>query len=305
MIYEYALDPLLISDPICRLIVNGMGYSKGRLVSKFPSHWEDLIHIVLQDSDVLPIQRKRMIEIVNRLKDRMFPRDYVFDENDTWIENAIFEHNERPFRAILASSNPGRKSYVLCDDNIDENNPLWDVDTTVTIPRKSEMMAETARLLLESAKEVIFVDPHFSLEKRHSKPLEAFMSILSNRTADIRLRRIEYHIDNKIKASCFMDKLCAHIMPKLKLPKDLTMKIVRWEKHDELHNRYILTNKAGVSFHHGLDEGRGTDEVTILSEDSYKQRWKQFNRATCPFNFCDGFEVTSKSVKQINSSSWG
>ncbi|MCX9018967.1 hypothetical protein NLN96_18370, partial [Citrobacter portucalensis] len=46
--------------------------------------------------------------------------------------------------------------------------------------------------------------------------------------------------------------------------------------NEQLHNRYVLSNLAGVCFMHGLDEGEGTDDVSILSEEVYNKRWENY-----------------------------
>ncbi|EKQ3816619.1 hypothetical protein PX972_003144 [Escherichia coli] len=35
-------------------------------------------------------------------------------------------------------------------------------------------------------------------------------------------------------------------------------------------------NVAGVCFMHGLDEGEGTDDVSILSKEGYNKRWEHY-----------------------------
>ncbi|HDT1782175.1 TPA: hypothetical protein QHT09_004128, partial [Escherichia coli] len=48
------------------------------------------------------------------------------------------------------------------------------------------------------------------------------------------------------------------------------------EGNECLHNRYVLSNVAGVCFMHGLDEGEGTDDVSILSKEGYNKRWEHY-----------------------------
>ncbi|HDS5057394.1 TPA: hypothetical protein QH133_004791, partial [Escherichia coli] len=48
------------------------------------------------------------------------------------------------------------------------------------------------------------------------------------------------------------------------------------EGNERLHNRYVLSNVAGVCFMHGLDEGEGTDDVSILSKEGYNKRWEHY-----------------------------
>lgn len=45
-----------------------------------------------------------------------------------------------------------------------------------------------------------------------------------------------------------------------------------------MHNRYVLTELCGIQFGTGLDTGGAgeTDDVTLLSEEQYGRRWKQY-----------------------------
>jgi hypothetical protein len=274
-----------------------MGFSKGRLVSQFPTHWDDLVNTAI--ADAMPIQKKRITELICRLKSRLFIRKSEFwEKKNTWIENAISEHRVEPFRAILSKSNPGSKTFILGENDLDEFNKLWAVDSNITINRKTEEMANTIRLLLESAKEVIFVDPHFGPEEaRYCKPLKAFLEILINMKV-----RVEYHTATRSTSDFLKESLFSNVSRIV--PHGISLKIIRWRPHPELHNRYILTNKGGISFGCGLDEGSGRDEASLLSEKSYKEKWRQYNKATCPFEFLDGFEVKYNNVSQIDRTMW-
>ena len=89
------------------------------------------------------------------------------------------------------------------------------------------------------------------------------------------------------------------------MPDDITLKIIVWQSHHELHNRYVLTNPGGISFHHGLDDGPGTDELSLLSRDSYINRWRQYQKCTSPFTFRIGLKVNQTGVEPIESVDWG
>lgn len=303
MIYEYALEPALLTEiSVCRQIVNSLGIPKGRLASQFPEHWEDLVHVAL--ADAMPVQKKRIEEMLIRLRNRMFPRMHLWDDQLDWITNADQEHKVKPFRAIVSTSNPGKRPYILSEADMDDNNQFWKADTTITIRREAGIMASAVQLLLESAKEVILVDPHFNPgNARHRRPLERFLQIIVNRKTDLQLRRLEYHTSTSATSAYLQQTIRQEICPRL--PDGLTLKIIKWDSHYELHNRYILTNRGGISFLHGLDDGSGTDDVTLLSEASHKKRWRQYQKATCPFTFNDAFEVTKTSIKAIGPSEWG
>ena len=305
MLYEYALEPTLLTQPsACRLMVNSMGFSKGRLVSQFPEHWESLVHVILADPDMMPMAKKSILVKLSQIKQSLFPRTCCWDDSQTWLNNVMQEHGVQPFRAILATSRPGNNKYILCEDDLDETNKLWKADTTVTINRDATEMASATRLLLESAKEVILVDPHFDPGlPRYRRPLERFLQILSNRSTSIPFRRFEYHTATDATSS-YLEKVATQELCRM-MPDDITLKIIVWQSHHELHNRYVLTNPGGISFHHGLDDGPGTDELSLLSRDSYINRWRQYQKCTSPFTFRIGLKVNQTGVEPIESVDWG
>jgi len=75
------------------------------------------------------------------------------------------------------------------------------------------------------------------------------------------------------------------------IPEGLQVTLYQWqEKSDgqKLHNRYILTDLGGVSFHHGLDTGRDgeTDDISRLASKQYECRCR------LPFGFCKNMNET-------------
>jgi hypothetical protein len=47
-----------------------------------------------------------------------------------------------------------------------------------------------------------------------------------------------------------------------------------------IHNRFVLTDRGGVKFGIGLDDDNGkdgqTDDVDLLSQESFDLRWRQY-----------------------------
>lgn len=69
----------------------------------------------------------------------------------------------------------------------------------------------------------------------------------------------------------------------------LKVTLYQWRERpggQKLHNRYILTDLGGVSFHHGLDTGADgeTDDLTRLDLDQYLFRCKQYDPAAPAFD---------------------
>ena len=70
------------------------------------------------------------------------------------------------------------------------------------------------------------------------------------------------------------------------IPAGLSVTLFQWQERpggQKLHNRYILTDLGGVSFHHGLDAGADgeTDDITRLDREQYLIHCKQYD-IKCP-----------------------
>ena len=72
-----------------------------------------------------------------------------------------------------------------------------------------------------------------------------------------------------------------------------------------LHDRYILTDLAGVSIPQGLSECRAeeadTTEISLLSQEVFKHRRTQYSAENngC-FKFVDGWKIASGSIEPIS-----
>jgi hypothetical protein len=55
---------------------------------------------------------------------------------------------------------------------------------------------------------------------------------------------------------------------------------------ERLHDRFVLTDRGGVLSTYGWDSGEPgqTSEVSLLDEDSYLLRWKQYQRENAAFD---------------------
>lgn len=294
MIYEYAVEPEMLLDAECaEFLCSSFGIPRGRLVSEFPEDWYSRVFAAVDD--VPPIAGKRIEEALNKLAARMMPRKHGWDDRDArcWLEKAEDEHGVRPFRAILATTNPRVSRSVLQREQLHESTGLWNVDTQQSVARTADAMAKSAKALLDCAREVYFVDPYFGAEEpRFRRPFEGFLEVLANRTNRLPLAGVELHVE--ARASADFVKLQCEGRFRDSVPRGLKVRVMRWKEHKEFHNRYILTDRGGMYFGIGLDEGEGTDDVSLLSDASYRQRREQFQRSTSSFDFVDQFEVVGR-----------
>ena len=203
-----------------------------------------------------------------------------WNDSTSWRENAEREHDERPFHAILARTNPNSHAHVLTESDLDDGaTEYWAVSRGLTVSRKAADMAEAVASLLRCSSIVIFIDPHFKpKEPRYRRPFEAFLERMIRRRPGGMPKRIELHTaaDRKRTEESFREEL-----PRC-VPEKMRVRVRRLREKqggEKLHNRYILSDLGGVSFGYGLDEGDegATDDITLMDRAQYELRWSQYS----------------------------
>lgn len=236
--------------------------------------------------------------ITERLRDidaKLFQTGRAYNPERSWTLNAKTQHAATPFRAIITKENPDSHSHVLLPDDLGERNALWQVPRGDLIARSAEDLANSVEKLLYISKEILFIDPHFNSEKfQFRRPLGLF---IEKALCGTPVTRLEYHLktdDSKMSSDQFKQscesKLCGII------PAGNKVIFYRWrmrEAGEVFHARYILTNCAGVSFDHGLDEGEAgqTTDVSLLDTTLYQKRWRNFQCDTAAYELIDQVEV--------------
>jgi len=286
MIYEYALEPELVASWTdrrdCRYYMTSFGYDHGRVVSRFPRHWKKLVWQAFGSTDDLA--RQRIEVLLACLSDRMVKRGYAnWDPTSaSWLENAEREHQRLPFHAILARTNPRSHPVVLTDADLEEDDDgRWAVKRDRFVVRNTEEMANAVAPLLQYSSQVLFIDPYFSPERlSHRRPLEAFLERLVRLGISDPPQRVEVYTAEK-KEENFFRRECETKLPQC-IPEGMRVRFRRLRQRadgEKFHNRYILTDLAGVFFGIGLDEGAEgeTDDVMLMGRELYEKRWSQYS----------------------------
>ncbi len=291
MIYEYALEPEMVAAWCtdhykCQFFKNNFGSEQGRLVSRYPKKWARKVWESFTGTS--EIERKRLEELLMRLREIMIKRkEIVWDENNTWLENAVLEHARHPFRAILVRNNPAERPEILSEDDVSASScPGWDNPHGVTVNRRASEMATAVQSMLACCSWVKFIDPYISPTRPDYRPsLQAFLKILVNERPVGPPDFVEIHTGLHDATADFLKQKYIDI-----IPSGLQVTVYQWEsipKEQELHNRYILTDLGGVSFLHGLDTGGGGnnfDDVNRLALTQYTLRCKQYDPAEPAFD---------------------
>ncbi len=288
MIKAYALQSeLLSSGPVCRYLYEKFGYSRGRVIARYPEEWVEMVKASLGDCQTM--ERHTIIErLVMIQRSALLPRDHDWDKGKMWLDNAIEEHTKRPFDAIISQNNPNNVAAVIREADLDEEKePRWRAETQRRIERTAREMAACAALLLRYAKEILFIDPHFNPQaRRFQQPLKAFLQEVAKRPASNPVNRIEIHTGHaKTGTKDFFHAECVKHLPSI-IPRGMKIRLVRWDQ-THLHNRFILTDSGGLKFSHGLDDHNGRppkhDIVDLLEQEPYKATWKEYQRGSSNF----------------------
>lgn len=282
MIGEYALEPEMIAAWCtdhykCKYFREKFGTTQGRLPSRYPKKWERKVWDAFAGGS--DMDKTRLTELLVRLGETMVKRkDITWDENSTWLENAVREHGRYPFSAILARNNIKNISGILCEADLDDSSPEYSSHGK-SVRRNVPEMVEAVKSILLCCRWVKFVDPYISPSRPDYRPsLEAFLKILAGERPVGLPSSIEIHTGLHAATETFLQEKYIQI-----IPAGLRVTLYQWvaiPNEQELHNRYILTDIGGVAFLHGLDtskENNSKDDIFRLARNQYDLRCEQYS----------------------------
>jgi hypothetical protein len=288
VIHEYAVEPSLLNNwNDFRYFSEQFGISRGRLISRYPKNWQQMVYQSLTSCP--PIEKAKIVERLSRMKDRMITRQSMWDPQREWLTNAEYEHGRQPFRAILARYNPRSQAFVLEGHVVEEAHPLWKVEVSQPVARTQQEVAACVGPLLRISHNILFVDPYFRPSRYEYRMLFATLLEWAVYQRTSGPPRVEMFVSTKMDPSeqCFFDE-CRKHLPDL-IPSGIQVRIGLWSQRaggEEIHNRYILTDRGGLKFGNSLREGEAgtTDDINLLSEDQHKLRFGQYAGPTYAFD---------------------
>lgn len=298
MIYEYAFDPQVFSEwSNCRYLAEMLGFSKGRVISKFPKKWSK--HVI--DSippDCSDITRTRIVAKLKQLAPCMINsnREYVLEKQD-WMSNALFSHNLIPFRAVVSASDPNHVNSVINVTDIEEGHELWDIEHSCAIIRDSIEIVNSLRLLLLLCRDLIIVEPHFKpAVARFKNTLVQILQTLQSQqrrcdvVPSITIIKKYDPLDNDFSLKC-----STHFKEHLTSISGIRfICLSEFPGGQRLHNRFVLTNLAGISLGIGFDEqpdSISTDDAFILDSKHHLERWKMYSDVGSHFTIENEFVI--------------
>ncbi len=306
MIYEYALEPALLNNwEDFRYFTEKFGFFQGRFISRYPRRWKKMVIASLSETGP---KRTKMVERIRKLDDRMLTRPHEWKPEKDWLTNAEAEHGRRLFRAILAKDNPRRHDDVLLGGDVEDDTPLFKIEGNITIPRSAREIATLVAPVLQHAEEILLIDSNFGPENpRHRHLMKKFLAAAISGRGTSPLKRVEIHlkekaIKNKEQSAAFFRSQALEKLPRL-IPECMNVRLVRWsdgDSNDRFHNRFILTDRGGLQFGDGLDDGGGKDQVSRFGKESETYRYlrKLYEKGSSTLDFIDEVEIVGTSTQR-------
>lgn len=304
MIYEYAVSPHLFKNrENLQLLFQAFEPGSGRLISDYPRRkWIQYVRTFIKKSIQEESERNAWIELLillerHAISERQGP--FWSDSDDfNWIVNAIHEHHRRPFRGILDDKGyPDEPDVISLGVSMYSHN-RWKAPSTQSIPRCAPDMVRSVSSLIDVSTTLIMVDRNFNpADGRFSKVLVAFAEYLCKiRIHQPRIKQIKYittydqeHCNRTLNQ---FEKRCQTFLPEI-LPNGIEVKFYLKVKN-LLHPRFVLTNKGGVNFEYGLDEGYGEVMLSRLSVDVFEKEWIQWDKQVVHTFTIHGENLTNK-----------
>lgn len=279
MIHEYAIDPGCVREPDYLLrVLAGMGCEHGRLLAEFPTGWAKRVLETSKRVAVPPMKQKALSRRLELIRRAIVDTGRNYDDDSAWYTNA--RQSRPPFRAVVSPETDGCPELISLGTDLGECE-RWAVERGCVVPRKAHDLAAVLAPLIRNAREVVFVDPHFSPDTdRWRRPLVEFLERAR------RAERCEFHLGSRATEDHFLEGLEHKLGPDL--PANRPVLFVRWKRRqlgEALHARYVLTEFGGVRIDFGLDEGDSgeTTDLELLDKQVWARRRADFSLGAATF----------------------
>ncbi len=289
MIFEYAISPSLFNtEDRIALLVSSLGMDHGRLVSDFPKGmWEQLALEFIKRHAQGDVQLKAWKEALFSLKKRRVivgRQAPGWDNSRDWSDNSIEEHQRLQFRAIV-----DEKLNPLCAQVMQFGlplamSPLWNVKGDCHVDRDAAVMIDMTQPLLDISSTIILIDRNFCIDGRFTKVLTQLANYVAMAKRGPKVTQIKYVVSDAVYPAVEMTTRCTEMLPGL-LPTGISVKFLI-KPRSKLHDRFVLTERGGLNFGAGLDEGNGQVLIKRLGYEAWAKEWNEWDK-----DYYHSFEV--------------
>ena len=295
MLHEFAVDPECLTEwASFQIFMQEFGIEKGRILSMFPKKWPKMVRECCKDLSFQ--QTKKMGQYFAWAKQHAFVKSgRPYDGDKEWSDNAISQHSDVPFHAVITNATSSDISSVFSFADADRFNEYWQVPTDKSILRDDIEIYKTILPLLNISSQVKLIDNYF-IEQNDA---EIFKNSLKNiltaampqeEDSPLDPPSFEYHklIKEYKKDTIFNDKKLIDNFFEKKIasivPTGMNFKLCLWVKKENssgMHARMVLTNRGGIEFDWGLAPATGEHKgekthVKLLSEKLTREEWNKY-----------------------------
>jgi hypothetical protein len=267
MIHEFAVEPEVMATwEHFNVLWDDFGVSRGRLLVECPKTWRKRVYELVDQLTPKPV---RANAIKTKLGDTSLRRSKLVGsdgrtwDGECWQEAALRQQQgERPYRAVVLRENHAGVPNCLAAGDFERDGEPWKVERQAQCPRVAVEMRQRVERLLAHSEELVLVDRFFDpREPRFVRPFEAFVGVRPG------WKRLEIHTalpdpfyEGSQQAS--YDRLQDAV------PSGTALKVFFWPglpQGEQLHPRFVLTERVGVQFDYGLDEGKSQADTTLVT----------------------------------------
>ncbi|MFC4426394.1 hypothetical protein [Deinococcus navajonensis] len=282
MLREYALDPngvAALQRPVAFLDQFGRGTGRMITAHKAPQKWlREVLKQAKENEQQGLLSRSqfaRLEELVRDLTtstdaigDRFLPkgsRGRTFEGSLPWIEATLREHLRQAFDAVI--SDDSRAHFTPLD--ADSRQLGFQAVTALDVPQNEVAFESAVGPLLETSRRLLLVDPYFNPSvKRYQTLLPHLLK------SHLHIQDVTIQLNAKGERAPTLESLESNLR-ELQLPAGIQISVQRLQERAgaaKLHNRFLVTDVAGVIVDPGLDTSSSpghTFTLNLIPEEQY------------------------------------
>lgn len=293
MIFLYAIDPRCFFNwESARYLVDNLGVQNGRVVKDCPNRkWiKEVDYAIEQNENLTEMKRKYIREKIIALKNGGFLiRGGLQSDSQrslSWRDLAREMDKVYDFRSIIIEEEDNLARNEISITGLNNEDERWKTQRSLTIERTAEEIQRTCRTLVNISRRIKFIDPLFYehlREGRGERWLKIFRKMNLQRHPKSEELQIEIH--SRCEDVGGVERDSALTSGRLNwydslaktLPTCKSCRLILWPRNKGMHARYVITERGGILYEHGLDEKRGSHtDVFLLDFDHWRRRFDEY-----------------------------
>jgi hypothetical protein len=291
MIVEHLLEPKLLIEIAkkprnCKDFLREFTKPSPRVLVNFPK-FKKLNKLTkrLSENGLSDMHLTRLDELLNSLKEKekiAFPMN--FDELKPVQQNFKDAEsvNFKGFHLLLNKENPFDLARPIIDIN-DIEASIESLESQLNVPKMAKDIADALSSLVANSKQITIVESY--LDYRPGM-WQTFLAILERCAASPLSSQKSITLLFSSQVNRKNAKSCKYLAEKLQQERgdlatafnSITFNDIEENGTEAMHNRFVLTELAGVFYGYGLEQTneRESDDFQLMNENIYEKRFKQY-----------------------------